>query len=95
MQENNLNKSNFCKVKRRKRNKLGVDVVSSTEIEVVSTGERFPKCIWFRFFHIVQGEDASMMLLCKITRAVFYSIKIINSPTESVPNTCTQDTSLS
>ena len=32
--------------------KLGVATISSTEMEVVSTGERFPKCAWFRCFRI-------------------------------------------
>ena len=32
--------------------KLGVATISSTETEVVSTGERFPKCAWFRCFRI-------------------------------------------
>ena len=27
---------------------LGVGTISSTEIEVVSAGESFPKCTWFR-----------------------------------------------
>jgi len=36
--------------------KLRVDTVSSTEPEVVSTGERFPKCTWFRYFRGAQGS---------------------------------------
>ena len=30
--------------------KLGLVTISSTETEVVSTGERMPKCTWFRYF---------------------------------------------
>ena len=36
--------------------KLGVSTISSTEIEVVSNGERFPKCAWFRYFRMAQGD---------------------------------------
>ena len=35
--------------------KLGVATTSSTETEIVSTGERLPKCTWFRYFRIAQG----------------------------------------
>ena len=37
--------------------KLGVATTSSTESEIVSTGERLPKCTWFRYFRIEQGEE--------------------------------------
>ena len=37
--------------------KLGVNTVSSTETEIVSTGERFPKCTWFRYFRGAQGSS--------------------------------------
>lgn len=36
--------------------KLGLVTNSSTETEIVSTGERLPKCTWFRYFRIAQGE---------------------------------------
>ena len=36
--------------------KLGLVTNSSTETEIVSTGERMPKCTWFRYFRIEQGE---------------------------------------
>ena len=36
--------------------KLGLVTNSSTETEIVSTGERMPKCTWFRYFRIAQGE---------------------------------------
>jgi len=37
--------------------KLGVNKVSSTETEIASTGERFPKCSWFRYFRGVQRSS--------------------------------------
>ena len=37
--------------------KVGVATTSSTETEIVSTGERLPKCTWFRYFRIAQGEE--------------------------------------
>lgn len=37
--------------------KLGVVTTSSTETEIVSTGERLPKCTWFRYFRLAQGEE--------------------------------------
>jgi hypothetical protein len=37
--------------------KLGVVTTSSTETEIVSTGERLPKCTWFRYFRLAQGES--------------------------------------
>ena len=36
--------------------KLGIVTTSSTETEIVSTGERLPKCTWFRYFRIAQGD---------------------------------------
>ena len=36
--------------------KLGLLTNSSTESEIVSTGERLPKTTWFRYFRIEQGE---------------------------------------
>ena len=43
---------------------LGLVTTSSTETEVVATGERFHKCTWFRFLRLSQGgndkEDALM-----------------------------------
>ena len=36
--------------------KLKINTASSTETEVVSAGERMPKCTWFRYFRIAQGE---------------------------------------
>jgi hypothetical protein len=36
--------------------KIGLVTNSSTETEIVSTGERMPKCTWFRYFRIEQGE---------------------------------------
>lgn len=37
--------------------KLGVITTSSTETEIVSVGERLPKCTWFRYFRMAQGEE--------------------------------------
>ena len=39
--------------------KLGVNTVSSTETEIVSTGERLPRCTSFRYFRIHQGDKAT------------------------------------
>jgi len=36
--------------------KLGVNTVSSTETESISTGERFPKYTWFRYLRGAQGS---------------------------------------
>lgn len=36
--------------------KLGVGTASSTETQIVSAGERFPKCAWFRHFRLAQGD---------------------------------------
>jgi hypothetical protein len=36
--------------------KLGLVTNSSTETEIVATGERLPKCTWFRYFRLAQGE---------------------------------------
>ncbi len=37
--------------------KLGINAVSSTETEIVSTGERFRKCTWIRYFRGAQGSS--------------------------------------
>ena len=37
--------------------KLDLVTTSSTETEVVSNGERFPKCAWFRYFRMSQGDE--------------------------------------
>ena len=37
--------------------KLSLVTTSSTETEVVSSGERFPKYIWFRYFRLAQDPD--------------------------------------
>ena len=36
--------------------KLGVVTTSSIKTKVVAKGERFPKCIWFRYFRLIQGD---------------------------------------
>ena len=38
--------------------KLGLNTLKSTETEVVSTGERLLKCVWFRYFSISQGDKS-------------------------------------
>lgn len=38
--------------------KLGLVTTSSTETDVMSNGERFPKFTWFRCFRLAQGDDA-------------------------------------
>ena len=43
--------------------KLGLVTNSSTETEIVATGERLPKCTWFRYFRIEQGEPVKEDLL--------------------------------
>jgi hypothetical protein len=43
--------------------KLGLVTNSSTETEIVATGERLPKCTWFRYFRIAQGEPIKEDLL--------------------------------
>ena len=39
-------------------NKLGLVTTSSTKTEVVADGECFPKCSWFRYFRLAQGDEA-------------------------------------
>ena len=43
--------------------KLGIVTISSTETEIVSTEERFPKCTWFRYFWLAQGDDVKEDIL--------------------------------
>jgi hypothetical protein len=35
--------------------KCKLNTTSSTETEIVSVGEKLPKCVWFRHFRIEQG----------------------------------------
>ena len=37
--------------------KLSLKTLSSTKTEIVSTVERLPKCVWFRYFRIGQGDE--------------------------------------
>ena len=39
-------------------NKLGLNTNSSIETEILSNGERFPKCFWFICFRLPQGDCA-------------------------------------
>ena len=43
--------------------KLGIVTISSIETEVVSTEERLPKCTWFRYMRLTQGEEMSKDVL--------------------------------
>ena len=43
--------------------KLGIVTFSSIETEVMSNGERSPKCTWFRHFRLAQGDDTKEDLL--------------------------------
>ena len=43
--------------------KLGIVTISSTETEIVSTGECFPKCTWFRYFRLAQGDEVKEDIL--------------------------------
>ena len=38
-------------------------MISSTETEIVSTGEWFPKCTWFRYFWLAQGDHVKEDIL--------------------------------
>ena len=38
--------------------KLGLNTNSSTETEIVLTGDRMPKCTWYQYFCVVQGGKA-------------------------------------
>jgi hypothetical protein len=50
--------------------KLGLVTNSSTETEIVSTGERMPKCTWFRYFRIEQGEPIVEDLLMQDNKSM-------------------------
>ena len=43
--------------------KLGVVTASSTETKIVADGEIFPKCSWFRYFRMAQGDSAKEDML--------------------------------
>lgn len=49
--------------------KLGVNTVSSTETRIVSTGERFPKCLWFRYFRGSQGSALKEDILMQVNQS--------------------------
>ena len=36
--------------------KLGLVTTSTAEIDVVADGESFPKCSWFMYFRLMQGD---------------------------------------
>ena len=43
--------------------KLGVVTTSSMKTKVVATGEWFLKCAWFRYFRLVQSNEAKEDIL--------------------------------
>ena len=43
--------------------KLKLNTISSTETELVTVGEKLPKCIWFRLYRIAQGGYANEDIL--------------------------------
>ena len=55
--------------------KLGVGAFSSAEAEVVSTGKIFPKCAWFRHFHIAQGDKDKEDVLTQDNESRVFSRK--------------------
>ena len=62
--------------------KLGVGTVSSTETEVGSTGHRFAKCTWLRYFRNAQGYDSSKKdILLQDGQSCILLHKIIHSLT--------------
>lgn len=38
---------------------MKLNTISSTESEVVSVGEKLPKCLWYQMFRIAQGGYAN------------------------------------
>ena len=50
--------------------KLGLVTLSSTESVLVSTGERMPKCTWFRYFRLSQGDDPKEDILNQDNQSV-------------------------
>ena len=49
--------------------KMKLNTLSSTESEIVSVGEKFPKNIWFRYFRRAQGDDSTDDVLYKDNEA--------------------------
>ena len=57
--------------------KLGLVTTSSTETEVASNGERFPKYSWFRYFRLTQGDEAKEDILMQDNESCMLLHKII------------------
>ena len=71
-------------------NKLEVGTISSIETEVVATGEDFQSANGSDAFALLKDSIIQKRIFFfKIIRAEFYSIKVIYSQTERVPNTQT------
>ena len=43
--------------------KLGAVTNSLTEMEIILNSEQFPKCTWFRYFRLAQGDNAKEDIL--------------------------------
>ena len=59
--------------------KLGLNTVSSKKTEVVSNGERFPKCTWFRYFRFSKGGNYKEDTLIQDHKSFFRCIRIVLS----------------
>ena len=71
-------------------NKLGLVKNRLNETEIASVGELFPKCAWFRYFRIAQGEGGKRKTCySKITKVVSYFIRTILFLLKKVISTCT------
>ena len=75
--------------------KLGLNTVSSTETEVVSSGERMLKCTWFRYFRLAQGDKPIKDVLMQDNKSAILLQKNWPFQPEKGANTYTLDTSLS
>ena len=70
-------------------NKLGLATASSVEMKVVSAGENFPKCAWFRFFRMAQGCVVKEDALMKNNKSCILFKRTIHILLEKVLNTHT------
>jgi hypothetical protein len=55
--------------------KLGLVTNSSTETEIVATGECLPQCTWFRYFRIAQGEPIREDIIMQDNKSTMLSQK--------------------
>ena len=58
---------------------LGLVTNSSTDIEIISAGEIFSKCAWFRHFRLVQGDSAKEDVLTQDRKSIIVIHKTILS----------------